>query len=292
MKKLSFLIILLFTAMFVNAGVDWNKVNGDCYSIKEVRLPDNRKVEITLTAGELNRFNVKKAVKDPLTADSAVKLSKKNGKTVATFYDLNAFVSADYISKEKRSTYLVQHFLREKIDDGAINWCEKVYSAALRSRLEPVIEYCVNNSAIGFDNFADYDLINTWQTWMLQFACSGNYQANRFMLIKEPNIINYGFDANSRDNMGHDHAYIKHAVYADKQDGAFCPFVMKKCESEKKCSGMLNGLYGANRENKQLVQNCAMNPTGVVTAENENKKQELMNDIKYSDHPQIQVDVI
>ena len=78
-------MLLVFTAMIVNAGVDWDKVNGDCYSIKEVKLPENRKVQITLTSNELNKFNLKKAVKDPMTANSAVTISKRNGKTVAVF---------------------------------------------------------------------------------------------------------------------------------------------------------------------------------------------------------------
>lgn len=292
MKKLSFLLVLVFAAVSANASVNWNTINGDCYSIKEVLLPKNKQVQITLTAEELNRFNLKQARKDPLTSASAVKLSKKDGKTVATFTDLNAFVSADYLGKEKRSTYLIQNFLKGKIDDGAINWCEKVYSAALRSRLEPVIEYCVNNYAVGFDDYADYDLINTWQTWKLQFACSGNYQANRFMLVKEPDIINYGFDANSRDNMAHDHAYIKHAVYADNQDGAFCPYVIKKCESAKKCSGMLKGLYGENSADKKSVLGCMMNTTGKVTAMNDELKQDIIDGISDNPNKDIKLDAI
>ena len=289
MKKISFFVfIFMMSALFSNAAMDWDKVNKGCYSMEDYNLGKANYIKMTLTPQEYAKF--KQAVKneDPMTDMSLINYDVKDflpadvskqaqitKKHTVVFKDLNAFVGAEYLSKEKRTAYLRQHFLPTKITDGGVNFCERAFSAALRARLQGVIEYCTSDkvAAIGFDDLIDFGLTNQWQTWAMQFGCSGNLAANRYMLNRKPKLINHSsYDFSFKET----HFYILEALNSKTPDVGFYKFAIKTCMADKACNTMLSGILKEDKSLKNKVDS-------VLTAQETSIKSELVNDINNFD---------
>ena len=287
MKKISFLaFIFMFLALLSNAAVNWEKVNKGCYSMDEYRLPKEVQIKMTLTPREYEKFQRAVKNKDPMTDGTLITYDikdflpadvKKNiitkKKHTIVFKDLNAFVGAEYLSKEKRTAYLKQHFLPTKVTDGGVNFCEREFSAALRARLQGVIEYCINIKAIRFDDLIDFGISNTWQTWAMQFACSGNLAANKYMLAKKPKLINHSTDDTS---FRETHYYIFEAVGSKTPDKGFHKFVINKCKADKECNALFEETLKESKFFRHRVNN-------ILSAQETDVKEELVNDIKNYD---------
>ena len=278
MKKLSLLaFVFLFTALFTNAGVDWEKFNNGCYSIQGYELDKDMYIKIKLSNTELDYFKNAVNYNDPMVDRSLVVL--ENGTLI--FKDLNAFVSADYLSKEKRTNYLRRQFLNPVISDGAVNYCEIVFSAALKARLQGVIEYCTdrNVAAVNFDDLIDFGITNSWQTWGLQLACSGNLAANKYMLKKNPEIIHKDTLASG---LGPVHFYIGDALNAPFQDAGFCNFVLNKCKTDTDCTIALQSLTSDNSRLNNKVKKCLRHPDASVVAQEKDLKNDVIEGVKGS----------
>ena len=287
MKKICFLMFAFMSlALLSNAAVDWDKLNNGCYSMEEYRLPKEVQIKMTLTPQEYENF--KQAVKngDPMTDNSLVKYDIKDflpsdlrrniqtgKKYTLVFKDMNAFVGASYLSKEKRTAYLKQHFLPTKVTDGGVNFCERTFSAALRARLQGVIEYCVTIKAVRFDDLIDFGISNSWQTWAMQFACSGNLPANKYMLAKKPKLINHSTEDTSFHEMRY---YVSEALWSKTPDKGFHKFILKKCTADKECNNQLKRITKDDKDLKHKVDS-------VLTAEETNIKEEFINDMRNSD---------
>lgn len=278
MKKLFLLMfVFLFTALFGNAGVDWKKFNNGCYSIQGYELDKDMYIKIKLSNTEWENFKSAVNYKDPMVDKSLVVF--ENGTLI--FKDLNAFVSADYLSKEKRVNYLRSNYLNPVISDGGINYCEIVFSAALKARLQGVIEYCTDNkvAAVRFDDLIDFGITNNWQTWGLQLACSGNLAANKYMLNKNPEIIHKD---TLTDGLGPVHFYIGDALNAPFQDAGFCSFVLKKCKADTDCTIALQGLTSGNDRLNNKIKRCLKYPNASVIAQEKDFKNDVIEDVKGS----------
>lgn len=289
MKKISILTFIFVSfAVLCNAAVNWEKVNNGCYSMEDYNLGSANYITMTLTPQEYTKFKQAVKNKDPMTDMSLIKYDIKDllpadinrqaqitKKHTVVFKDLNAFVGAEYLSKEKRTAYLKQHFLPTKITDGAVNFCERAFSAALKARLQGVIEYCTSErvAAIRFDDLTDFGITSTWQTWAMQFACSGNLAANRYMLNKKPKLINHSSYDDSFREM---HFYILEAIRSKTPDNGFYKFVINKCKANKECNDVLNKEMQKDKPLQNKVDS-------VLTAQETNIKDGIVDDIKKYD---------
>ena len=288
MKKICFLMFAFMSlALLSNAAVNWEKVNNGCYSMEKYGLSQVNHIKMTLTPQEYKKFKLAVKSNDPMTDRTLINydvndflpedVKKKQGQITkqhtVIFTDLNAFVGAGYLSKEKRTAYLKKHFLPTKITDGGVNFCERTFSAALRARLQGVIEYCVNIKAVRFDDLIDFGITNPWQTWAMQFACSGNLPANKYMLAKKPKLINHSTEDASFHEMRY---YVSEALWSKTPDKGFHKFILKKCTADKECNNQLKRITKDDKDLKHKVDS-------VLTAEETNIKEEFINDMRNSD---------